>query len=453
MPDPSLRIITTNDFYGSYFSRPTSYGRQPGAQSLVSTVNRLRDEVPASLWVDDGDFAQGGPLAPASGGAYGFAAVRELGIDVSAIGNHEFDWGEQHLRRWSHEPGFPLLSANYDVGLPATVIVTAGSFTIGVIGLTHPTVGQFNEELTRAQPAAAGLVAELSAELKRSGVDIVILAIHDGVDWTTTKDGPLAIDTSRIERFCANVRGQVEVVIGGHTLGRHIGHLAGVPFVHPWAFGAEVGVLDRYDDGSWQVCGVMLEVDEDWRGAGSDVHTSLAGEIVGESHVPLAVKPFHSNSLIEVMAAGMSQLTKADVSIVYPQQLQTMQAPIDGTFAYIAAGQISEADVMRAIPFIGDVIDQTILVFEATTSEVESLLDAASGMRPTNVDVALSPEMWGGPAVVRRDNGHGSNGVVSVAMASLYSERRLAEEWIGRALEWTGTRFGLRDALRAGVSR
>jgi 2',3'-cyclic-nucleotide 2'-phosphodiesterase (5'-nucleotidase family) len=449
MSKPSLRIITTNDFYGSYFSRPASYGRQPGAQSLVNMVARLREEVPASLWVDDGDFAQGGPLAPASAGTYGFAAVRELGIDVSAIGNHEFDWGEQHLTRWAGEPGFALLSANYDVGLPPYAVLNAGPFSVGVIGLTHPGVGQFNDTLDKSQPAPVELVADLSAELRTSGVDVVILAIHDGVDWATTRDGPLAIDTGRMQAFCASVAGHVEAVIGGHTLGQHIGHLAGVPFVHPWAFGAEVGVLDRQADGSWEVVGVMLGEDEDWRGAGTDVHSALAAEIVGESATPLSVKPFHSNSLAEVMASGMSRLTEADIAVVFPQQLQTMQSPIDGTFAYLAAGEISEADVMRVVPFVGEVIDQTVLVFEATRAEVVALLEAAAGKRPTDVDVALSPQTWGGPAIVRRGGG---NGVVSVAVASLYSEARLAEKWVGRSLEWNATSFGLRDALRAGVS-
>ena len=78
------------------------------------------------------------------------------------------------------------------------------------------------------------------------------------------------------------------------------------------------------------------------------------------------MKPFHSNSLAEAMAAGMSTLTWADVAVVFPQQLQNMQSPIDGTaFAYIAAGEIQrEADVLRAVPFVGDVIDQSVLVFE-----------------------------------------------------------------------------------------
>jgi 2',3'-cyclic-nucleotide 2'-phosphodiesterase (5'-nucleotidase family) len=71
-----------------------------------------------SLWVDAVDFAQGGPLAPVSAGSFGFDAVSELGIDVATLGNHEFDWGEKHVARCGAETGFPLVVANYDIGLP-----------------------------------------------------------------------------------------------------------------------------------------------------------------------------------------------------------------------------------------------------------------------------------------------------------------------------------------------
>jgi 2',3'-cyclic-nucleotide 2'-phosphodiesterase (5'-nucleotidase family) len=403
MTDTTLRIVTTNDFYGSYFARPASYGLQPGARSLVNTVERLREEVPNSLWVDDGDFAQGGPLAPASEGTYGFAAVAELGIDVSAIGNHEFDSG----------------------------------------------LGQFNDSLAPSQPDPASVIAPLASRLRDEGADVVIVAIHDGVDWTTTPAGPLNIDSSRIERFCASIADGVDAVIGGHSLGRFVGELGGIPFVQPWAFGAEVGVMDRREDGSWEVRGVMLEEDEDWDGAGADLHASLAAEVVGEAPEPLIVRPHHSISLAEAMARGMSKATGADVSIVFPQQLQTMQSPIDGAFAYLAAGPVSEADVMRVVPFTGDVICQDVFACELTGAELGSLLEAASGKRPTDGDVALSPETWGGPAVVRNGS---PNGVVSVAMASLYSERALAEQWVGRSPEWSLTGVDLRDALRAGVA-
>lgn len=452
MPTPSapiLRLITTNDFFGSYFKRSTSYGIQPGARSLVNTVSRLREGASAAVWVDAGDFAQGGPLAPASSGALGFTAINELGIDVATIGNHEFDWGTAHARQWLAHAAFPLAVANYDIGLPPSTLLNTGHRTVGVIGLTHPTLYQFNDRLSRDQPSPADIVPNLARDLRNDGADIVVLVIHDGVDWTTTSHGPLSMDTARMARMCDQLRDEVDVILGGHTLGRFIGSLSGVPFVQPWAFGAEVGVADLDASGSWHTYGVMLDDDDDWEGAGVAENARLSSETIGTTASALRVQPLHDISLADSIARGMSRTTTADISLVFAQQLQTMQAPIDGTFAYLPAGEVTEADVVRAIPFVTDDICQDIFVTEMTTAELDVLLECAAGERETDVDVALSPKTWGGPAIARRDRPASNR--VSVAMASLYSERQLAETWVGRALDWNPAGTDLRDALRTAL--
>ena len=48
--------------------------------------------------MDAGDFAVPGALATLSSGKAGFAAAADLGIDVGVVGNHEFEWGVEHLR-------------------------------------------------------------------------------------------------------------------------------------------------------------------------------------------------------------------------------------------------------------------------------------------------------------------------------------------------------------------
>lgn len=452
---PRLRLITTNDLFGSFFTRPTSYGAQPGARSLVNTVDRLRNEAVGSVWVDDGDFAQGGPLAPASGGTYGFTTFGQLGVDVATVGNHEFDWGEKHLRRWVGESDVPVVVANYDIGAMPSTIVDAAGVAVGVIGLTHPALHQFNATLRRDQPATTDIVPELARTLRRDGAEVVVVSIHDGVDWTTTPAGPLAVDTTRIAQLCAALRPHIDVLIGGHTLGRFVGELEGLPFVQPWAFGAEVGVLDMNQQGLWSTQGVMLRADEPWQGAGAAANAALSAEIVGHTATPLVVKPHHDNSLAQAMARGIGARTGADVSIVFNQQLQTMQAPIDGTFAYLPAGPVSEADVLRAVPFVTEHVNQDVFVSEMSPQELELLLACASGQRKTDVDVALSPRTWGAPAVVRNSSARtgDAGSTISVAMASLYSERALAEEWIGRELSWQPSGIGLRDALRTDLAR
>jgi 2',3'-cyclic-nucleotide 2'-phosphodiesterase (5'-nucleotidase family) len=446
-----LRIVTTNDFLGSFFAHATSYGRYPGANSLISTVNRLREQASALLWVDAGDFAQGGPLAAVSGGTYGFAAAAELGIDVAVPGNHEFDWGVEHLRRWGAETRFPLVLANYDTGLPPYALLPSGRFTVGVIGLTHPALRRFGSDLTAAQPAPAEIVPSLAREVRSQGADVVVAAIHDGVDWKSVPDGPSHMGTRRMEVLCGQLRGHADVVIGGHTLGRHIGELAGVPFVQPWPLGAEIGVLDRLPDGSWRTSGVMTGAADTsatsqaasgggWDGLGAGIHAVLNAQIAGDIARPLTYGPRHSGSLGTAVARGITKITGATVSVLIPPGLT--QAPTDGIFAYLPPGPVTEADILRLMP------QHQIVVCELTGGELESVLDAATGRRGPYDDITWNIENLGGLAVHCAKSSR--DRIVSLAMPGTL--RPAAEKWIGRGPEWTRSGKGLRDAFRAAVN-
>src|SRR5215472_13174399 len=88
-----LRLLLTNDIFGSYFAEPTSWGSVAGGDALAETVDRLRDGAAAAAWIDGGDFSAGGPLDPASDGVLGWQAAAALPIDAAVPGNHEFDYG------------------------------------------------------------------------------------------------------------------------------------------------------------------------------------------------------------------------------------------------------------------------------------------------------------------------------------------------------------------------
>ena len=269
----TTRIVTTNDFVGSFFPQVTSYGALPGGAAMQATVDDLRTEAGGGLWIDTGDMAQGAALGAVSDGVWPFLALRELSVDVSVVGNHELDWGAAHLRRWGPELPYPLLAANLDLGLPATWARDG----VGVIGLSPPSMGEHHPSLP-ARPDAAALVREHAARLRSDGARHVVLALHDGVD----ADGP-----ARTEALCGALRGSVDLVLGGHTLQCWSGTLAGVPFLQPWAFGSQVGVADLHDDGRVSLRLVDPGPARPWTGAGAAAQAALEAEIVGHLDVPL----------------------------------------------------------------------------------------------------------------------------------------------------------------------
>src|ERR671917_1265350 len=138
-----LRIVATHDFCCAYPPSPTSYGSLPGGEGLKNTVDALRTQGPV-IRADAGDFAAPGALATLSGGKASFAAAADLGIDVGVVGNHEFEWGVEHLRSHAPERGFPLLCANApEAGLPPTAVVETGGGVVSFVGLTCPDPGVY----------------------------------------------------------------------------------------------------------------------------------------------------------------------------------------------------------------------------------------------------------------------------------------------------------------------
>src|ERR671921_1409576 len=138
-----LRVVATHDFCCAYPPSPTSYGSLPGGEGLKSTIDTLMAQGPI-VRADAGDFAAPGALATLSGGKAGFAAAADLGIDVGLVGNHEFEWGMEHLRTHALETGFPLLCANApEVGLPPTALVETDAGAVGFVGLACPDPGVY----------------------------------------------------------------------------------------------------------------------------------------------------------------------------------------------------------------------------------------------------------------------------------------------------------------------
>ncbi len=391
----AVRVVATNDFVGSFFPQPTSYGELPGAAALQATVDDLRTEAGGALWIDTGDLAQGSALGALSDGVWPFLALRELSIDVAVAGNHELDWGADHLRRWSAELPFPLLAANLRLGLPAT-----WGGEVGVIGLSAPSMAMLHPGVD-VDPDTAGLVARHAAELRRAGARHVVLALHDGVDPVPSASGAPTAGTGRMEALCDALRGSVDLVLGGHTLMRFAGTLAGVPFLQPWAFGSQVGVADLHDDGRVELRLVDVGPARPWRGAGAAAQAALEAEVVGRLAAPLAQAAGRDSSLAEAVARGLLRHDeRVDVAYVGPGDLWNQPAR-DGVHAYLGAGDVSLAQVLRLTPLSGGrsawggrLVAATLAPRDAEA--VIARLDgtgvvARRGRRDGAVTVALSP--------------------------------------------------------------
>jgi hypothetical protein len=153
--------------------------------------------------------------------------------------------------------------------------------------------------------------------------------------------------------LCARLRGSVDLVLGGHTLNCFAGELAGVPFLQPWAFGSQVGVADLHAGGRVDVGFVDVGPPRPWTGPGAAAQATLEAEVVGHLERPLAWAVGRDTSLPEAIGAGV---LRADDRLgrvfVGPGDMRNQPAR-DGVHAFLPAGDVSLAEVLRLTPFCG----------------------------------------------------------------------------------------------------
>ncbi|MCX8023005.1 MAG: 5'-nucleotidase C-terminal domain-containing protein [Syntrophorhabdaceae bacterium] len=231
-----IRILYVNDFHGFAESHRTlgSEKLSGGAQYLAGMVKRLRSEK-ETLLLSAGDMIQGNNWANLTEGKSVIELMNEMKFDAMVVGNHEFDFGKENLKKRVSEARFPVLGANV-VGLdllkPYLIKEMAG-IKVAIIGITtddtplstHPK-NVFGFKFLPAKDTV-----EKYLQVLKGRADIIILLSHIG----------FSADRSIAER----VKG-IDVIVGGHSHTRLekpllVGHTI---VVQAWEHGKALGVLD-----------------------------------------------------------------------------------------------------------------------------------------------------------------------------------------------------------------
>ena len=90
----TLAILSFNDFHGAFAADEAI----PGAACLTRTVLDERRRYPRAIVVAGGDNLSGSYFSKMTKGEPFDEMSRTMGVEMSAIGNHEFDWGLAYLR-------------------------------------------------------------------------------------------------------------------------------------------------------------------------------------------------------------------------------------------------------------------------------------------------------------------------------------------------------------------
>ncbi|HKY51999.1 MAG TPA: bifunctional metallophosphatase/5'-nucleotidase, partial [Candidatus Limnocylindria bacterium] len=117
LPDDRIQLLHTDDIHGhldaAVVQSVTSTFRSGGMAQLAGQAAAFRARAPQrTLLVDAGDTWQGTFISNENKGEAVTKAMNLMKYDAMAVGNHEFDWGQEVLARRAEEAAFPFLAAN-----------------------------------------------------------------------------------------------------------------------------------------------------------------------------------------------------------------------------------------------------------------------------------------------------------------------------------------------------
>ncbi|MDH4159718.1 MAG: bifunctional metallophosphatase/5'-nucleotidase [Actinomycetota bacterium] len=253
-PDPpgqlvQLQLLAFNDYHGNLqSSTPGTVAGAPagGSEYLSSELTTLRQGNKYSLTVAAGDLIGG---SPAFSGLFhdepSVESLNAMGLDVSSVGNHEFDEGVTELLRMQNGgchpvdgcyfPDAPYAGADFGwlaanvvnensgkTPLPPFWIKKVESVKVGFIGMTL--------EATDTLVAAAGIQGydfldeaetanALVPKLKARGVEAIVVLLHEGgsqtpppgdVDACVGISGPIVAINDALDP-------EIDAMVTGHT--------------------------------------------------------------------------------------------------------------------------------------------------------------------------------------------------------------------------------------------
>lgn len=292
-----VRILATTDLhtnlvnYDYYQDKPVE---TLGLAKTAVLIEEAKAENSNIVLVDNGDTIQGTPLGnykslidPIEEGEQHpmYTALDTLGFDAGTLGNHEFNYGLDYLRKVISTAGMPLLNANvldpttkdflyqpYTI-IDKTFTDTTGkavSLKVGITGIVPPQILNWDKAYLEGKVIvrdAVEAVRDIVPVIRENGADIVLVLSHSGIG-----DDQYEVGEENVGYQIASLSG-VDAVITGHSHAEFPGtaekpsfyakytgvddtngKINGTPVTMAGKYGDHLGVIDlnlTYTDGKW----------------------------------------------------------------------------------------------------------------------------------------------------------------------------------------------------------
>ncbi|WP_327316787.1 bifunctional metallophosphatase/5'-nucleotidase [Streptomyces sp. NBC_01235] len=309
----SFSVLGTTDLHSHVFDwdyfKDAAYsdakGNSVGVARVATLIKQQREAKGEErvLLVDAGDIIQGTSLAyyfarvePITGkGAPKHpmaVAMNHMRYDAAALGNHEFNYGIEVLRKFESQCHFPLLGANAldaktlrPAFAPYTVkricVPGAPDIKVGILGLTNPGIAIWDKDNVSGRMVFPGLVEQAKKyvpRLRALGCDVVFLTDHSGLDGSSSYGDALPYVENASNLVAEQVPG-IDAILVGHTHVEVPSYTVKnaetgeeVLLSEPYCWGYRLSVFDfevELEHGRWKVVGKTAQtlnpntVDED----------------------------------------------------------------------------------------------------------------------------------------------------------------------------------------------
>jgi len=342
-----------------------------GIARLVKAIKDRKND--STVVAFAGDMLQGTPFSTLFQGADGFDLMNDF-VDVGTIGNHEFDYGQENLRKLLAMAKFPVVCANVMDASNALfakspyVIKEVKGVKIGIFGVvTEETV------VTTHPRNVKGLTFEKPAETAKRMVDV--LKDKEKVDVVVALSH---IGSEEDVKLAQAVDG-IDVIIGGHshtvlTNGRKVKNTL---IAQAGYYGRHLGVItlevDPADKKLKSASASLVAMDagigfDEATKARVDEYAKKLSDEIKQVIAKAATKLEGDKSLVRNQETNLGNficdvtrdLGKADLAVVNG----------GGIRASIAAGDVTIKDVMTVLPF-----DNSIVVVEMSGAAIAKMFD------------------------------------------------------------------------------
>ena len=393
--DFTLTILHTNDFHDRFepingFDSTCDAEQAEagecfgGIARLATAIEAARSEATNPILISAGDQYQGSLLYTKYKGAMSAEFMPQLGYQVMAVGNHEFDDGPEGMVALLDGVDFPVLSANLDVSqepslagkIEKSTVLDVDGQQVGIVSVLAEDTPETsspgpNVVFSSIVDAAQGEIDRLTEE----GVDKIVVLSHVGLP---------------ADRRLAEALTGADVIVGGHSHtflsnededaeGPYPVMVGDVPIVTAYAYGKYLGriVVTFDDDGTVTAAEgdpILLDasVAEDEAIVARVAELAapleeLRAQVVAETAAPIE----GDRTVCRAQECEMGTLiADAMLARVADQGIQIAIQNGGGIRASIDAGPITMGEVLTVLPF-----QNSLATFETTGETIVAALE------------------------------------------------------------------------------